>query len=141
MLGAAEGKPNKDIAPELGCNPATVTKWRNRFAQRRLDGLHDEPRPGAPRKITDDDIEEVIVKTLESAPKNATHWSTRSMAAEVGMSQTKVSQIWRAFGLKGRRFSFRQGGRALQCWVDDDGDRLAGSLPGDASARRDAIAE
>lgn len=100
VLAAADGKANKDIAAKLGCSPATVTKWRRRFAERRLDGLHDEPRPGAPRKITDRDVERVIVKTLESTPKNATHWSTRSMAAEVGMSQTRVSQIWRAFGLK-----------------------------------------
>lgn len=100
VLAAAEGKKNKDIAAELSCSAATVTKWRNRFADQRLDGLHDEPRPGAPRTISDEDVERVVVKTLESTPKNATHWSTRSMAAEVGMSQTKVSQIWRAFGLK-----------------------------------------
>jgi transposase len=100
VLAAAEDKKNKDIAAELGCNPATVTKWRRRFAEKRLDGLHDEPRPGAPRKISDADVERVIVKTLEETPKGATHWSTRSMAAAVGMSQTRVSQIWRAFGLK-----------------------------------------
>jgi transposase len=100
VLAAAEDKKNKDIAAELGCNPATVTKWRRRFAEQRLDGLHDEPRPGAPRTISDADVERVIVKTLEEKPKGATHWSTRSMAAAVGMSQTRVSQIWRAFGLK-----------------------------------------
>lgn len=100
VLAAADGKKNKDIAAELRCNAATVTKWRRRFAEHRLDGLHDEPRPGAPRTITDEDVERVIVKTLEETPNGATHWSTRSMAAAVGMSQTRVSQIWRAFGLK-----------------------------------------
>ena len=100
VLAAADGKRNKDIAAQLGCNPATVTKWRNRFAQRRLDGLHDEPRPGPPRSITDEDVERVIVKTLEETPNDATHWSTRSMAAESGLSQTAISKIWRAFGLK-----------------------------------------
>jgi transposase len=100
VLGAADGDLNKDIAARLGCNPATVTKWRNRFAEQRLDGLHDEPRPGAPRKITDEDVERVIVSTLEDKPADATHWSTRSMAAKVGLSQTAVSRIWRAFGLE-----------------------------------------
>ncbi len=84
----------------LGCHAATVSKWRRRFAERRLDGLADDPRPGPPRKITDAVVEEVLVKTLESAPAGATHWSTRSMAGAVGVSQTAVSQIWRAFGLK-----------------------------------------
>ncbi len=78
----------------------TVGKWRRRFAQRRLDGLSDEPRPGAPRTISDAQIEAVIVKTLEEQPYNATPWSTRSMASAVGMSQTAISKIWRAFGLK-----------------------------------------
>jgi len=100
VLAAAEGKANQDIAAELGCHPVTVGKWRARFAQRRLDGLHDEPRPGAPRKVTDAQVEEVIVKTLESTPKDATHWSTRSMANTTGLSQSRVSRIWRAFGLK-----------------------------------------
>jgi transposase len=100
VLAAAEGRLNKDIAEDLGCNPVTVGKWRTRFAAQRLDGLHDESRPGPPRSITDADVERVIVKTLESTPRDATHWSTRSMAAEVGLSQTSVSKIWRAFGLK-----------------------------------------
>ena len=80
-----------------------VTKWRNRFAADRLDGLSDEPRPGQPRKLTDEKVEQVITRTLETAPKDATHWSTRSMAKEVGLSQTAVSQIWRAFGLQPHR--------------------------------------
>jgi Homeodomain-like domain len=80
-----------------------VGKWRLRFLERRLDGLWDEPRPGAPRTVTDDDVERVIVKTLEATPANATQWSTRSMAAATGMSQPTVSRIWRAFGLKPHR--------------------------------------
>jgi transposase len=100
VLAAAEGEQSRDIAARLGCNKSTVGKWRGRFAQRGLDGLHDEPRPGKPRSIGDDDIERVIVKTLEEQPPNATHWSTRSMAAATGMSQTAISRIWRAFGLK-----------------------------------------
>jgi transposase len=100
VLAAADGKANKDIAAELGCHPVTVGKWRSRFVERRLEGLHDEPRPGAPRTVSDAQVEEVIVKTLESTPPDATHWSTRSMAEATGLSQTRVSRIWRAFGLK-----------------------------------------
>jgi transposase len=100
VLAAAVGKSNVEIAAELGCNRLTVGRWRSRFTERRLDGLHDEPRPGKPRSITDDDVERVIVKTLEEQPVGATHWSTRSMAAATGMSQSAVSRIWRAFALK-----------------------------------------
>jgi transposase len=100
VLAAADGERSKEIAARLGCSTSTVGKWRGRFAQRGLDGLHDEPRPGKPRSITDEDVERVIVKTLEEQPANATHWSTRSLAAATGMSQTAVSRIWRAFGLK-----------------------------------------
>ena len=81
-------------------NQATVRKWRTRFVSRRLDGLSDDPRPGAPRTVTDEDVERVIVKTLEETPADATHWSTRSLARATGMSQSAVSRIWRAFGLK-----------------------------------------
>jgi len=100
VLAAAEGRSSIEIAAELGCNHNTVSKWRGRFARRRLDGLHDEPRPGKPRLISDEDVERVIVKTLEDQPAGATHWSTRSMAAATGMSQSAVSRIWRAFALK-----------------------------------------
>jgi transposase len=96
VLAAADGEHSKDIAARLGCSASTVGKWRGRFARQRLDGLHDEPRPGRPRTVGDDDVERVIVKTLEEPPPNATHWSTRSMAAATGMSQTAVSRIWRA---------------------------------------------
>jgi len=100
VLAAADGEPSVDIAERLGVNPSTVGRWRGRFARMGLDGLHDEPRPGQPRKITDAEVERVIVKTLEEQPPNATHWSTRSMATATGLNQTAISRIWRAFGLK-----------------------------------------
>jgi transposase len=100
VLAAATGSSSSQIAIDMGVSVATVRKWRNRFASDRLDGLLDEPRPGRPRTITDAKVDEVIVKTLESKPKDATHWSTRSMAREVGLTQTAVHDIWTAFGLK-----------------------------------------
>jgi transposase len=103
VLGAADGLKNTEIAERLGVTRPMVTKWRNRFAEYRLDGLTDEPRPGQPRKITDEMVEEVIVKTLETTPKDATHWSTRSMAKEVGLNQSAVLRIWKAFGLQPHR--------------------------------------
>jgi transposase len=103
VLAAAEGPNNTQIARELGIAVSSVRKWRNRFAEHRLDGLVDEPRPGRPRTITDERVDEVITKTLETTPKDATHWSTRSMAREVGLTQTAVSRIWRAFGLQPHR--------------------------------------
>jgi len=103
VLQAAAGATSKEIASKLGCNANTVGKWRGRFAERGLDGLHDEPRPGKPRSITDADVERVIVMTLEEQPLAATHWSTRSLAQATGMSQSAISRIWRAFGLKPHR--------------------------------------
>jgi transposase len=100
VLAAAEGVSSSQVARDLGVSVATVRKWRNRFAVDRLDGLLDEPRPGRPRTISDAKVDEVIIKTLESAPADATHWSTRSMAREVGLTQTAVHDIWQAFGLK-----------------------------------------
>ena len=100
VLACAEGLSNTAVAERLGVNRMTVGKWRNRFVTDRVDGLHDEPRPGGPRSIGDDDVERVIVTTLEATPRDATHWSTRSMAHATGMSQSTVSRIWRAFGLK-----------------------------------------
>ena len=101
VLACAEGDRTRDeVAAEVGCNPATVTKWRHRFAADRLDGLVDAPRPGAARTIGDDVIEAVVVATLETAPEDATHWSTRGLAARHGISHQTVAEIWRAFGLK-----------------------------------------
>jgi transposase len=89
-----------EIASKVGCSPATVTKWRQRFAEDRLDGLLDEPRPGAVRTVSDDTVEQIVIDTLETAPNDATHWSTRSLAIKHGVSHQTVSRIWRAFGLQ-----------------------------------------
>jgi transposase len=103
VLEAATGATNTAVAAKLGVSVQMVGKWRGRFLADRLDGLVDEPRPGRPRTIVDGRVDEVITKTLESTPTDATHWSTRSMAKEVGLSQTAVSRIWRAFGLQPHR--------------------------------------
>src|SRR4051795_1154541 len=103
VLAAADGVKNTQIAERLGVGRPMVTKWRNRFAEQRLDGLLDEPRPGRPRTISDEQVDEVIVRTLETTPKDATHWSTRSMAKEVGLTQNAVLRIWHAFGLQPHR--------------------------------------
>jgi transposase len=103
VLACAGGKSNTVVAGELNVTNATVGKWRQRFVEQRLDGLLDEPRPGAPRSISDADVERVVTLTLETTPTDATHWSTRSMAARSGMSQSAVSRIWRAFALQPHR--------------------------------------
>lgn len=103
VLAAAEGLSNTQIAQRLGVHRNTARAWRGRFVVERLDGLVDEPRPGRPRTVTDAKVEEVITKTLESTPRDATHWSTRGMAAEVGLTQSAVHRIWRAFGLQPHR--------------------------------------
>jgi transposase len=103
VLKCAEGLDNIDVAEELRITPQTVGRWRRRFLERRLGGLLDEPRPGAPRRIRDAEIERVIVKTLESKPRDATHWSTRSMAKASGLSQSTISRVWRAFALQPHR--------------------------------------
>ena len=103
VLAAAGQLTNREIAALEGVSPPTVTKWRNRFAERRLEGLLDEPRPGRPRTITDEQVEAVITRTLEGPPRDATHWSTRSMAREAGVTQNAVLRIWRAFGLQPHR--------------------------------------
>jgi len=100
VLRCATGQPNQVVARDLGVTRLTVGRWRQRFVTKRLDGLLDEPRPGAPRKITDADVERVVRLTLETAPRDATHWSTRGMAKRCGLSQTAVSRIWRAFVLQ-----------------------------------------
>lgn len=106
VLRCADGAgidSNTVVAAELGAERGTVAKWRSRFLADRLDGLLDEPRPGRPRTVSDDQVEQVVTTTLESTPKNATHWSTRSLAAELGMSPSAVQRIWRAFGLQPHR--------------------------------------
>lgn len=103
VLACAEGKANATVAGEVGLTRLTVGKWRARFLERRLDGLLDEPRPGAPRKVSDAEVERVLVRTLETTPRDATHWSTRSMAEASGLSRNTISRIWRAFSLQPHR--------------------------------------
>jgi transposase len=103
VLAAADGLSNTAIAARLAVDIKSARRWRSRFAELRLDGLLDEPRPGRPRTVSDEQVEAVITRTLESTPANATHWSTRSLAAELGLSQSAVSRIWRAFGLQPHR--------------------------------------
>jgi transposase len=103
ILACADGLTNTTVARRLRVAPGTVCKWRQRFVEHRVDGLLDEPRPGTPRRITDAQVEAVIVKTLESTPRGETHWSTRSMAKATGHSAMAISRIWRAFGLQPHR--------------------------------------
>ena len=103
ILGCTNGRSNIAVAAALEVSDETVGKWRSRFLEQRLDGLSDEPRSGRPRAVTDEDVERVITLTLESTPKDATHWSTRSMARSSGLSHTTVSRIWRAFALQPHR--------------------------------------
>src|SRR5262245_27994697 len=103
ILGCAAGKTNTVVAHELRLTKQTVGKWRTRFLSRRLDRLLDEPRPGAPRTITDAQVERVLTRTLETTPADATHWSTRSMAQASGLSRSAVHRIWRAFALQPHR--------------------------------------
>jgi transposase len=103
VLAAAEGLENKMIADRVGADENTVGKWRRRFAQHRIDGLHDEPRPGAPRQVGDEEITKIIGLTLETTPANATHWSLRSMARAVGHAPSTIHRIWQAFSLQPHR--------------------------------------
>lgn len=103
VLECAQGGQNKEVAARLRVSKTTVGKWRRRFIEARLDGLHDEPRSGALRTIDDARIEAVVVKTLESVPQNATHWSSRCTAKVCGVSVSSVQRIWRAFGLQPHR--------------------------------------
>lgn len=103
VLRAAEGQSNQKIARDLGITGATVGKWRERFRLQGMEGLADEPRPGAPRKITDAQVEAAVTKTLESVPAAATHWSTRSLSQQVGLSQSAIVRIWHSFGLQPHR--------------------------------------
>ena len=103
VLACAAGEANQLVAAKLGVTPQTVSKWRARFVERRLDGLYDEPRPGVPRSIDDAKVEAVVVATLETMPEGATHWSSRAMARNSGISTSSVQRIWRAFGLQPHR--------------------------------------
>jgi transposase len=100
VLACATGATNKQVAAELGVSLPTVGTWRSRLVARRLEGLVDEPRPGAPRTITDEQVEQVVVATLEETPTDATHWSRASMAKRSGLSRSTIGRIWKAFGLK-----------------------------------------
>ncbi len=103
ILACADGEDSKVVARRLNVTPGTVCKWRGRFITHRLDGLYDEPRPGAKRTITDEQVEQVIIRALETTPPGATHWSTREMAKAVGLSHMAISRIWHAFGLQPHR--------------------------------------
>jgi transposase len=103
ILACAEGKPNGVVAGWARVRQQTVGKWRSRFLSKGLEGLLDEPRPGTPRRVSDADVEKVLTTTLESLPRDATHWSTRSLAQKSGLSHSTISRIWRAFGLQPHR--------------------------------------
>src|ERR1700680_4555361 len=103
VLACAQGLANKSVAKRLRCSLGMVGKWRSRFLRARLEGLYDEPRPGAPRKVSDDQVEKVVIQTLESTPRGQTHWSTRGLAKVSGLSRMTISRIWHAFGLQPHR--------------------------------------
>lgn len=103
ILLCAEGHSNREVAGRAGVHETTVCKWRRRFMAKRLDGLLDEPRPGAPRKVSDETVERIVATTLEATPRDATHWSTRDLAKRIGVSQSTVSRVWRAFNLQPHR--------------------------------------
>ena len=103
VLACAAGLDNKSAAKKLRCSLGMVGKWRSRFLRMRLEGLYDEPRPGAPRKVSDDQVEQIVIQTLESTPRGQTHWSTRELAKATGLSRMTISRIWRAFGLQPHR--------------------------------------
>ena len=103
VLACAEGLDNVSVARKLRASISMVGKWRARFLKARVEGLHDEPRPGAPRKVSDEQVEKVVIQTLESTPRGQTHWSTRGLAEATGLSRMTISRIWRAFGLQPHR--------------------------------------
>lgn len=103
VLACAEGLDNQMVARKLRCSKGMVGKWRSRFLETRLEGLYDEPRPGAPRKVSDAQVEQVVIQTLESTPRGQTHWSTRGLAQATGLSRMTISRIWHTFGLQPHR--------------------------------------
>ncbi len=103
VLACAEGLDNKTVARKMRASLGMVGKWRSRFLKARLEGLYDEPRPGAPRQVSDAQVEQVVIQTLESTPRGQTHWSTRGLAKASGLSRMTISRIWRAFGLQPHR--------------------------------------
>src|SRR6202521_5867168 len=103
VLACAEGRSNQSVARKLRCSLGMVGKWRSRFLKARLEGLYDEPRPGAPRTVSDEQVEQVVIQTLESTPRGETHWSTRGLAKASGLSRMTISRIWQAFGLQPHR--------------------------------------
>ncbi len=103
VLACAQGLDNKAVAKKLRCSLGMVGKWRSRFLRARLEGLYDEPRPGAPRKVSDAEVEQVVIQTLETTPRGETHWSTRGLAKASGLSRMTISRIWQAFGLQPHR--------------------------------------
>jgi transposase len=103
VLACAEGLDNQSVARKMRASVSMVGKWRARFLKARVEGLHDEPRPGAPRKVSDAQVEKVVIQTLESTPRGQTHWSTRGLAEATGLSRMTISRIWRAFGLQPHR--------------------------------------
>src|SRR5215471_18176746 len=116
VLCCGQGMSNSAVARKLHIAGATVGKWRERFRKLGWEGLLDEPRVGAPRKITDRQIEEVVTKTLESMPANSTHWSTRRMAVETGLSQNAIVRIWRAFGWQPHRVETSNSPKIRSLW-------------------------
>jgi transposase len=133
VLQAAEGRSNTAIAAELGVAKHTVGKWRERFAKDRLEGLRDQPRSGAPRTVTDERVAGLLVRTLEAAPEDATHWSTRAMAAACGLSAATVQRVWRAFGLKPHRTE------SFKLSSDPEGPRHRRPLSQPARSRAGAV--
>ena len=103
VLACGDGLDNEAVARKLRCSRGMVVKWRARFLRQRLEGLYDEPRPGAPRKVSDEQVERVVIETLESTPRGQTHWSTRELAKTTGLSRMTISRIWHAFGLQPHR--------------------------------------
>src|ERR1700734_502537 len=103
VLACGDGLDNEAVARKLRCSRGMVVKWRARFLKQRLEGLFDEPRPGTPRKVSDDQVEQVVIQTLESTPRGQTHWSTRELAKATGLSRMTISRIWHAFGLQPHR--------------------------------------